>query len=253
MSSVSVKLRETPVLVLLHGATGNGRMWDPVRRILEPRGYRVLTPDLPGHGALRHETFTLDAAVKVVAETVASVAPAPVLVGGDSLGGYVSMASASTLPAERLVGVVASGCTLVFEGPALWPFRIKGLVNRLLVAVIGEKRLLGRRFVAELGKMGIAEADAHALIDAGVNVGAFGDCVAALTGVDFPAKVAAIQAPILFVNGGKDKPMLRDLSRYRAAAPNARHEVFAGMEHGVSLRRSAEFADLVDRFAQEPV
>lgn len=253
MSSVFVESRELPVLVLLHGATGNGRMWDPVRRILGARGYTVLTPDFPGHGARRDRKFTLDGAVQVVAETVASVAPAPVLVVGDSLGGYVTMASAAALPADRLVGLVASGCTLVFEGHALWPFRIKALFNRLLVAVVGEKRLLGKRFVAELGKLGVAEPDAHALIAAGVNVAGFGDCVAALTGVDFPAKVAALQAPILFINGGKDTQMLRDLARYRAAAPAARHEVFPGMEHGVSLRKSPEFADLVDQFARKPV
>ena len=26
-----------PVLILLHGATLNGRMWDPVRRYLDPK------------------------------------------------------------------------------------------------------------------------------------------------------------------------------------------------------------------------
>lgn len=253
MSSIFIDSSQRPILVLLHGATANGRMWDPVRRILEARGYTVLTPDLPGHGARRHLKFTLDAAVQVVVETVGSVAPAPVLLGGDSLGGYVTMAAAAALPTERLVGAVASGCTLVFEGSALWPFRIKGLFNRLLVAVVGEKRLLGKRFVTELGKLGVAEQDALALIEGGVNVAGFGDCVAALTGVDFPAKLEAIRAPILFVNGGADRPMLRDLDRYRAAAPAARYEVFAGVEHGVSIRCSAEFADLLDQFAQKPV
>lgn len=253
MSSVFVESSQRPVLVLLHGATGNGRMWDPVRRILEARGYAVLTPDLPGHGARRDQRFDLDAAVQVVVETVGSVAPAPVLVAGDSLGGYVTMAAAGALPQERLVGVVASGCTLVFEGNVLWPLRIKGFFNRLLVAVVGEKRLLGKRFVAELGKLGVAKPDALALIEAGVNVAAFGDCVAALTDVDFPAKLATVEAPILFVNGGKDKQMLRDVARYRAAAPAARHEVFPGVEHGVSIRRSPEFADLLDQFARKPV
>lgn len=253
MSSVFVESKELPVLVLLHGATGNGRMWDPVRRILEARGYRVLTPDLPGHGTRRSGRFTLNEAVQVVVEEVRSVAPAPVVVAGDSLGGYVTMAAAAALPADRLVGVVASGCTLVFEGHVLWPLRFKGVFNRLLVAVVGEKRLLGKRFVAELGKMGVAEPDARALIEAGVNVAAFGDCVAALTDVDFPARLAAGRAPVLFVNGGKDEKMLRDLARYRAAVPGARHEVFPGVEHGVSMRKSAEFADLLDQFARKPV
>src|SRR6476619_3478220 len=125
MSSISAFPAQKSVLVLLHGATANGRMWDPVRRILEARGYRVLTPDLPGHGARRGETYTLEGAVETVRKAVASVAPAPVVVAGDSLGGYTTMASAGALPAAQLRGIVASGCTLVFEGPALIPFKLK--------------------------------------------------------------------------------------------------------------------------------
>ena len=79
MSSISDEKLEKPVLVLIHGATANGRMWAPVRRILEARGYRVLTPDLPGHGARRAEPFSLQAAVHTVVEAVASVEPAPVV------------------------------------------------------------------------------------------------------------------------------------------------------------------------------
>ena len=41
-----------PTLVLLHGATLNSHIWDAVRRDLNPK-YRVIAPDLPGHGARR--------------------------------------------------------------------------------------------------------------------------------------------------------------------------------------------------------
>ena len=87
MSSVSRLPTQKPVLVLVHGATANGRMWAPVRRILEARGYEVLAPDLPGHGIRRDEPFSLEAAVRTVQDAVASVAPSPVVVAGDSLGG----------------------------------------------------------------------------------------------------------------------------------------------------------------------
>jgi len=253
MSSISERPAKKTVLVLLHGATANGRMWDPVRRILEVRGYRVLTPDLPGHGSRRAQTYTLEGAVEVVREAVASVAPAPVVVAGDSLGGYTTMASAGALPAGQLRGIVASGCTLVFEGPALIPFKIKGFFHKLLVGLVGEKRLLGPRFIKQLGKLGVSEEDAGALIDAGVNLAAFGDCVRALSHVDFPAKLAALKVPVRLVNGGKDTQMLRDLARYQAAVPAAQHIVFAGEGHGVSLLRSPEFADLLDEFASKPV
>lgn len=252
MSSISSIHSEKPVLILLHGATGNGRMWDPVRRALEGR-YRILTPDLPGHGARRAERFTLDAAVAVVAEAARSVAPAPVVLGGDSLGGYTSMAAAAAIPARQLRGLVLSGCTANLEGSALLPLRLRKLANKALLAVFGERFLLGDRFVKALGKMGIEEADARSLLEGGVNISAFGDCVDALARVDFASKVAAVSQPILFVNGSKDRDMMRQQGRFLAAAPRAQHHVFEGVEHGVSLRRSAEFAVLVDRFASQPV
>ena len=253
MSSVSVLPTEKPVLVLLHGATANGRMWAPVRRILEARGYQVLAPDLPGHGIHRDRRFTLEAAVRTVQDAVASVAPSPVIVAGDSLGGYVTMASAGALPASQLRGIVPSGCTLVFEGPALIPFKIKGFFHKLLVGTLGEKRLLGPRFIKQLGKLGVSEDDARALVEGGVNLAAFGDCVRALSHIDFPARLAALKVPVRLVNGGKDRQMLKDLARYQAAVPAAKHIVFPGEGHGVSLLRSAEFANLVDEFASQPV
>ena len=42
-----------PCLILIHGATLNGCMWNPVRRALDPR-WDVLAPDLPAHGSRRH-------------------------------------------------------------------------------------------------------------------------------------------------------------------------------------------------------
>ena len=253
MSSVSGGPGEKSVLVLVHGATANGRMWAPVRRILEARGYQVLAPDLPGHGIRKDEPFTLEAAVRTVREAVASVAPSPVVVAGDSLGGYVTMASAGELPPGQLRGIVPSGCTLVFEGPALIPFKIKGFFHWLLVALLGERRLVGPRFIKQLGKMGVAEEDARALVEGGVSLGVFGDCVRALSHVDFPARLASLQVPVLLVNGGKDTQMLRDRARYEAAVPRARHVIFPGEGHGVSLLRSTEFAELLDEFASKPV
>jgi pimeloyl-ACP methyl ester carboxylesterase len=58
MVIVEPQLEPQPTLILLHGATLNGHMWDPIRRHLNP-GYRILAPDLPGHGVRRHQSFEL--------------------------------------------------------------------------------------------------------------------------------------------------------------------------------------------------
>ena len=107
-----------PVLILIHGATGNGRMWDAVRRHLGTR-WAVIAPDLPGHAARRDEPFTLAAAVETVAAAVRSVAPRPVVLAGDSLGGYTALAAAAAVPAGQLRGLVLAGCTANMTGSAL--------------------------------------------------------------------------------------------------------------------------------------
>jgi len=237
-----------PTLVLVHGATLNHRMWDAVRRHLDGR-YRVLAPDLPGHGARRGEPFALEAAVGAVADAVRSVAPSPVVVAGDSLGGYVTLASAPALPDDQVRGLVLSGCTMTFGGRSLWPFKARIVLNRVLLAVLGERRLLGPGAVKNLVKMGLSAEDAHALIDAGVNVRAYEQAVRELTGIDFLARLGAVRQRVLLVNGSRDKDMMRQHAAFVAAARSGTAQVFEGVEHGVSIRRSEDFAGLVNGFA----
>ncbi len=56
-----------------------------------------------------------------------------------------------------------------------------------------------------------------------------------------------IQAPILFINGDKDKGSVEHEPEFVAAARRATTQRFP-CEHGVSLWKPAEFAAAVDRF-----
>jgi len=240
-----------PALILIHGATGNGRMWDPVRRRLEPR-WHVITPDLPGHGARRNEVFTLQGAVDTVVAAARGVAPAPVIVGGDSLGGYTALASAAVLPRSQLLGLVMGGATANFEGAALRSLLIRQWLVLGLGALLGEKGV-AKLLAKDLRKMGIAEPDIAALTAAGLNSQVFPQAVAALRGIDFRARLAEVEQPVLIVNGARDKLFVAQEPSFLAVAQHASSHRFEGCEHGVSLRRSEEFATLVDRFAQRLV
>jgi pimeloyl-ACP methyl ester carboxylesterase len=236
-----------PTLILLHGATLNDRMWDPVRRGLDP-DLRVLTPDLPGHGSRRNEPYTLQAAIDTVVAAAASVAPAPVVVGGDSLGGFTTLASASALPREQLRGLVVSGASANLTGRALWPYKFKIMMNRVLLATLGEKFLLGDRMVRTLVKWGIAEADARALLGAGVHLPAFEQAVHQLADIDFRAKAAALDVPVLVLNGTRDSDMMPQEPAFIAALKHPTVHHFEGAEHGISIREHAGWAAQVNRF-----
>jgi len=248
MSAVTTPVSNLPVLILIHGATLNGRMWDPVRRYLDPR-YRVLTPDLPGHGSRRGEKYTLPGAIETVVAAARSVAPAPVVVCGDSLGGYTTLAAASALPQDQLIGLIPCGSSFNFVGPVVWPYLIKGAIFSAIAAIYGEQRFVEKIMPKTLTKkIGLSEQEARAMIDAGMSIKVFPQSVRALRNVDFRAKLAAITQPVLIVNGSKDKPNIREEPSFMAVARNASSYRFEDCEHGVTLWRYREFAELVNGF-----
>jgi pimeloyl-ACP methyl ester carboxylesterase len=230
-------------IVLLHGATLNGRMWDPVRALLEPR-FTVVTPDLPGHGASADVRYSLDAAIAVVRAAVLAVAPAPVILVGDSLGGYTAMAAAMHVPRAQLRGLVLGGCSSNLRGTRLPPYLAQIGLIATMRTLLGPKRLLAR--IGQQLSSRVAPEHAAAMLAAGIHPEVFSDCVWA---VDFREVVAQIPVPILFVNGGKDRGHVRFEARFVAAAQSATTHRFPGVEHGVSIWRSTEFAQLTADFA----
>jgi pimeloyl-ACP methyl ester carboxylesterase len=243
--------RPDPVLILVHGATLNGRMWDVVRRHLDSR-YRILTPDLPGHGSRRGERYTLPAAIATVVNAAQSAAPAPVILIGDSLGAYTSMASASKLPRSQLSGLVLGGATYDFAGAGVWSFVFRGALFRALAGVLGEQRLIAKTMPKEFGTAGVGLSleDSQAILDAGISVVVFGQAVRALRGIDWRAKLAAIEQPVLIVNGDLDKNNVVQEAGFLKVAKAATSHRFVHCKHGVSLYRPREFAALVNDFVE---
>ncbi|WP_077034635.1 alpha/beta fold hydrolase [Pelomonas sp. KK5] len=240
-----------PVLILIHGATINGQMWAAVRRHLDPR-WRVIAPDLPGHGSRRGERFTLEGAVQTVLEAARAAAPSPVILAGDSLGGYTVMNAASRLPPGQLKGVIASGCTADFSKFATWPhFFFKALMFRVLLALFGEQKLIASttsKVRKELSDAGMQREDIDAMVDAGFSLKVFQDAVDALSPVDHIAKLAAVLAPVLLVNGLQDGVMMRHEAAYLAASRRGRAQHF-DCGHGVSILKPREFAALLNEMA----
>ena len=237
-----------PVLVMLHGAGGNQAMWNAVRRHLDPRR-RVVALDLPGHGSKSDSHFTMAAAVETVRAEVQRLAPARVVLVGDSLGGYTSMATAAVLPAERVAGLAIGGCTINFDRKTWGQLRRKGWIVRAMLALLGEKRVQAKGS-EKMIKAGIRRDDVDALNAAGLRMQGWVEAVNDIGHHDYLAKLRAIQAPILFINGDKDKDAVAHEAEFVAAARHATTQRFA-CEHGVSLWKPAEFAAAVDRFVDE--
>lgn len=233
-----------PVLILLHGAGLNGRMWDGVRRDIDP-AWRVLAPDLPGHGSRSNEIYSPEAARATIAAAARAVAPAPVILVGDSLGGYSALAAASAIPKEQLAGLMLGGSSANFQKAQFVSYAGSLLfVNGLLL--VSNEQALGPKL---LQRFGVPEADQRALMDSGLNLRAVLTASRSLMGFDARGRLAEIDAPVLIVNGTLDERAVAGEADFVAAAKQASVYHFENCEHGVSMRRAAEFATELNAFA----
>jgi pimeloyl-ACP methyl ester carboxylesterase len=99
-------------LILIHGAGGDHLSWPTQLRRLS--GYRVYTPDLPGHGKSRgHGLQRIPEYGKAVVSWMQALDLPKVVLGGHSMGGAIALWVALTHP-ELLHGLVlmSTGATL---------------------------------------------------------------------------------------------------------------------------------------------
>lgn len=231
-----------PCLILLHGATGTRKQWLPQLDALSDQ-YRVLAPDLPGHGECAHERFTLDGAVSAIERLIRERAPlGDALVVGQSLGGYVATALAARAP-QCVRGLMLAGSSINFTGAM-------GTLARMNGSLYGAfpKRWLAGLNARELRKR-LPPALAEAQIEAGFFFGAAGDVFRALSGQDFHALLRGFPGPVLIANGSADAPNRRAEAAHAAAAQHAQVRVIANAGHVCNLEAPDAFNAALRDFA----
>jgi pimeloyl-ACP methyl ester carboxylesterase len=107
-----------PVVVLLHGFPFDRSMWTYQRSTVGAI-YRVIIPDLRGHGtsAAPEGIYTVDEMADDVIETLDSLQlTGPVVFGGLSMGGYLTLSIAVRYP-ERVKGLMLFNTRAVADAP----------------------------------------------------------------------------------------------------------------------------------------
>lgn len=96
-----------PAVVLLHAFPFDRELWQPQIAPLVEAGYRVITPDLPGFGRspLPPGPLSIEGMADAVATLLTRLGVERAVVGGLSMGGYVSLAFARRY-AARLRGLI---------------------------------------------------------------------------------------------------------------------------------------------------
>ena len=230
-----------PPIVLLHGIRLGGKIWHPHARELCDEFF-VVTPDLPGHGALADLPFdapSIDAFLAYIADNVVSRPP---LIVGYSLGGYVAMRYAADMP-EHTSGLLLTGSST----------NIVGYRRLLYAAAVGATAHIPDAFVQRiltaLFQLTLPRHVARVVIPFRFNHNVFQQSLRIAGGACYTDALRRYAKPVLIVNGKWDMLFRWDEREYVRAA-NARLVVMPRADHVAPLRQPAAFSAIVREFAR---
>lgn len=165
-------------LVLVHGFGGDKDNFTRIARFLTPH-YRVVIPDLPGFGEATRDTaasYTIAEQVERLRAFLDQVAPGPVHLGGNSMGGFIAAQFAATYP-ERVAslwlldpaGTAAAQSSAILEhyrdtGDMPLLLRQVSDVQRMIASATHREPFLPYCVRAALGQRGVADYALHSHI-----------------------------------------------------------------------------------------
>ncbi len=235
-----------PPVVLLHAFPVHGGMWARQRAALTGLGYQVLTPDQRGFGTakLGDEPPSLDVVADDLARLLDSAGIERAVVGGLSMGGYVTMAVLRRHP-DRVAAIVLADTkasadpeparanreriarTVLAEGGP------RVLLEELLPMLVGRTTIAERPEVLAAVRSLVAEAPPAAVAWAQRALAARPDSFDTLRGADLPA---------LVVVGAEDTLAPVDDARVVAQAlPRASLVVLPGAGHLSAMEVPEDF------------
>ena len=228
-------------IVFIHATRLTRSMWSPqMARLADV--HRVIALDLPGHGALAAERFTLDGAADSVARVIDEAAGGRAVVVGLSLGGYVGIHLAARFP-SRVHGLVLAGASAEPVGVRATPYRALATAMDMLDG--HGLDALNRWFFRARFPPSIAEP----IVAGGFWSAGGAAALRSLAGHPFLPSLAAYPGPTLILNGGLDISFRLGQRDFARAAQHGRIVWLPGATHLSNLDRPAAFNEAVRRFA----
>jgi len=228
-------------VLLTHGYGATSRMWDPqIRALADNR--RVIAWDVRGHGASDSPddptAYSEAASVGDMAAILDACGVETAVVGGLSLGGYLSLAFHLAHPGR------VRALALFDTGPG---YRNEEGRKRWNAMAESHARALEQRGITALG--------AGTEVAAGEHRSARGLALAA-RGIlaQHDARVIdalpKVQVPTLVLWGERDEAFVKPGEYLAAKIPGARRVVVAGAGHAANLDRPAEFNAALTQFLE---
>lgn len=225
-----------PPIVFLHGGVINRQMWDPVIDHLED-DYDCIAVDLPAHGDLVQESFTVDGSVRSVISTLDMLSIPSAAFVGLSLGGYVAQALAARHP-DRASGLVLSGATIRYTGWDGLSTRLYGYAFPLVARTLMKK--FAEKMTEDLGP-----ELAQKIIDGGLSARGGAQALRRVTGTDHAAVMSQYGGPIVIANGERDTKNRDGEAEFQRLFPDADAIVIEDAGHACALQQPDAFAKAV--------
>jgi len=231
----------TPLL-LTHGFGASQAMWAPNLAALS-RERQVLTWDLPGHGASAHADageLSHDGCIAEMLELLDRLGSQRAVIGGMSLGGYLSLLFCARHP-ERVAALV-----LVDTGPGFRDDAAREAWNSWVGELADD---LEARGLDALRSGPEAEAADHAG-GAGALAVAARAILIQRDGEAF-ASLGAVAVPTLIVVGAEDARFLGAAAAMAGRIPGARKVILEKAGHAANMDQPAAFDHAVGEFLEQ--
>ncbi|WP_459194833.1 alpha/beta fold hydrolase [Halosimplex sp. J119] len=238
-------------VLFVHGTIFNRTMWAPQREALAEE-FRVIAPDLPGHGSRADEPFRMEEALRTLDRIVDSQTDGSVHLVGLSLGGYVATAFARWRP-DKVDRLVLSGSSANPVGLLGTLSRVVGKATKLVSRVDLAERAtdwLAERYVRSRDLRPELEAE---IVEAGFDLRPFGEAGEEIADRDFRAALASFPGPSLVLNGQFDLVMRLGERDHAEAAQAGSLSVVDGAGHACNLDEPDEYTAAIDRFVGRTV
>lgn len=232
-----------PAVLLNHGMTSTSRMWDSNVKALAAT-HTVITWDFRGHGEsdypLAPEAYSPAIFLEDMAALLDTVGVAQAVVGGMSLGGYLSLEFLLAYP-ERTAGLILVDTGPGFKKPAgrqQWNDSVLARADRMEgegLAVLDQSR----------PEVALARhRDASGLILVSRNV---------LTQRDDRVIKALpdVSVPTLIVVGERDEPFVGACRYMASKIGGSRLHILADAGHAANIDQAQAFNDLVAAFLED--
>lgn len=219
-----------PPVLLLHGGGVAGWMWNSLRQNLEPR-YRVVVPDLPGHGQSGGEPYLSHSATAMALhDLVMQRVGGPAAVVGFSLGAQlaITLAAQHASAVSRVMVVSAQARPMTFEGLTLGLLGISAPLARMRWFA----RLQARQLFIPPQLM-----DQYTTTSAGITKATLRTSVAENLRFTLPANWSRFTGQAVVMVGQRERRLMRDsAAAIHAALPGSILEVVDGCGHGIPLQ-----------------